>query len=112
MATIKDVAKAAGVTVTTVSRVLNNRGYISEMTRKKVYAAMKDLDYQPNEIARSLYRKKSNIIGLIIPAVSHPFFGEMANYIEFYAYEQGYKILLCNSHLDREKEKKPNRSNS
>ena len=71
--TIKDVAKKAGVSVTTVSRVLNNRGYISEATRRKVYQAMEDLDYHPNEVARSLFRKKSNIIGLIVPTVAHPF---------------------------------------
>jgi LacI family sucrose operon transcriptional repressor len=105
MATIKDVAKMAGVTVTTVSRVLNNRGYISEKTRNKVAEAMKELQYQPNEIARSLYRQKSNIIGLIIPTVAHSFFGELASHIEYYAYECGYKILLCNSHLNRKKEK-------
>jgi LacI family sucrose operon transcriptional repressor len=105
MATIKDVAQKAGVTVTTVSRVLNNRGYISDATRQKVYKAMEELDYQPNEIARSLYRRKSNIIGLIIPTVSHPFFGELSNYIEYYAYNYGYKILLCNSQLDRTKER-------
>lgn len=62
MATIKDVAKVAEVTVTTVSRVLNNRGYISEATRNKVYEAMRELNYQPNEVARSLLKKKSNII--------------------------------------------------
>jgi LacI family transcriptional regulator, sucrose operon repressor len=105
MATIKDVAKMAGITVTTVSRVLNNRGYISEGTRQKVYRVMAELNYQPNEIARSLYRKKSNLIGLIIPTVAHPFFGELTSYIEYYAYESGYKVLLCNSHLDRKKEK-------
>lgn len=105
MATIKDVAKLAGVTVTTVSRVLNNRGYISEATRKKVYDAMKELDYEPNEIARSLFRKKSNLIGLIIPDVSHPFFGELSKHIEYYAYEKGYKILLCNSYQNSTKEK-------
>ncbi len=105
MATIKDVAQKAGITVTTVSRVLNNRGYISESTRQKVYQAMAELDYQPNEIARSLFRKKSNLIGLIIPTVAHPFFGELTSYIEYYAYESGYKVLLCNSHLDRTKEK-------
>lgn len=105
MATIKDVSKIAGVTVTTVSRVLNNRGYISDATRKKVYEAMKELNYQPNELARSLYRRKSNILGLIIPKVSHPFFAELTNYIEYYAYEAGYKILICNSYQDSTKEK-------
>ncbi len=105
MPTIKDVAKKAGVTVTTVSRVLNNRGYISEATRKKVYKVMEELNYQPNELARSLYRGKSNLIGLIIPTVSHPFFGELSAYIEGYAHSKGYKILLCNSQLEREKEK-------
>lgn len=105
MATIKDVAKLSGVTVTTVSRVLNNRGYISEATRKKVYEAMEELNYQPNEIARSLYRRKSNFIGLIIPNVSHPFFAELTNYIEYYAYKAGYKVLICNSYQDVVKEK-------
>ena len=105
MATIKDVAEVAGVTVTTVSRVLNNRGYISEKTRKKVYDAMKQLNYSPNEMARSLLRKKSNLIGLIIPTVAHPFFSELTNYIEYYAYKLGYKILLCNSYQDSVKEK-------
>jgi LacI family sucrose operon transcriptional repressor len=105
MSTIKDVAKMAGVTVTTVSRVLNNRGYISDATRKKVHDAMEKLDYKPNELARSLFRKKSNIIGLIIPDVSHPFFAELSNYIEYYAYKERYKILLCNSYQDSVKEK-------
>ena len=105
VATIKDVARSAGLTVTTVSRVLNNRGYISDETRKKVYQVMAELDYQPNEIARSLYRKHSKMIGLIIPAVSHPFFGELSAAIELTAYEAGYKIVLCNSHLDQTKER-------
>lgn len=105
MATIKDVAREAGLTVTTVSRVLNNRGYISDATRKKVYEVMARLDYQPNEIARSLYRRRSKMIGLIIPTVSHPFFGELAASIELNAYQAGYKIVLCNSHLDRDKER-------
>ncbi|CAM4149636.1 LacI family DNA-binding transcriptional regulator [Paenibacillus alkaliterrae] len=105
MATIHDVAKKAKVSVTTVSRVLNNRGYISEATRTKVFKAMEQLHYQPNEIARSLLRKQSNVIGLIIPNVSHPFFSELANYVENYAYEKGFKMLLCNSQLDPVKEK-------
>lgn len=105
MATIKDVAREAGLTVTTVSRVLNNRGYISDATRKKVYAVMAQLDYQPNEIARSLYRQRSKMLGLIVPTVSHPFFGELSTSIEQHAYAAGYKIVLCNSHLDQEKER-------
>lgn len=105
MPTIKDVAKKAGVAVATVSRVLNNRGYISEATRQKVYKAMEELNYQPNELARSLYRKKSYLIGLLIPNISHPFFAELAGYIEYYAYQNGYKILLCNSQQNSDKEK-------
>ena len=85
MPTIRDVAERAGVSVTTVSRVLNNRGYISEATRRKVYQAMEELDYQPNEVARSLFRKRSNIIGLIVPTVAHPFFAELTAYVEAYA---------------------------
>ena len=62
MATLKDVAKAAGLSVGTVSRVLNNRGYISEETRQGVYTAMERLNYQPNEVARSLSRQKTGNI--------------------------------------------------
>ena len=62
MASIKDVAKHAGVSVTTVSRVLNNRGYIGKETRKKVEASMKALDYQPNQIARALLKNQSSVI--------------------------------------------------
>jgi len=105
MATINDVAEKAGLSVTTVSRVLNNRGYISEKTRQKVYKIMEELDYQPNEIARSLLRKRSNVLGLIIPSVSHPFFGQFANAVEYYAYERGFKLLLCNSLQDPKKER-------
>ncbi|UQZ32829.1 LacI family transcriptional regulator [Paenibacillus sp. PK3_47] len=105
MATIHDVAKRAGVSVTTVSRVLNNRGYISQKTRQLVYETMEELNYQPNDLARSLLSKQSNVIGLIIPNVSHPFFGEFAYAVEHYAYEQGCKLLLCNSQLDPVKER-------
>ena len=70
MATLKDVAKASGLTVGTVSRVLNNRGYISDKTREKVYQVMKELNYQPNEMARSLSKQKNNTIGIILPQYS------------------------------------------
>lgn len=105
MATINDVAERAGVSVTTVSRVLNNRGYISEQTKQKVFQAMETLHYQPNEIARSLLRKRSNVLGLIVPKVAHPFFGEFANAVEYYAHQSGFKILLSNSEMDAAKER-------
>lgn len=104
MPKLEDVAKRAGLSLTTVSRVLNNRGYISQKTRDKVDAAIKELNYQPNEMARALFRRKSNMIGLIIPSVSHPFFGELAYYLEYFADKKGYKMLLCNSNRDSEKE--------
>lgn len=106
MVKIEDVAKKAGVSVTTVSRVLNNRGYISQKTRDAVAQAIEELNYQPNEMARSLFRRKSNMIGLIIPSVSHPFFSELTYYLEYYADQYGYRMLLCNSDRDTVKESK------
>jgi len=105
MTTQKDVAKKAGVTVTTVSRVINNRGYIAEETRKKVYQVMDELNYRPNALARSLSKKKSNILGVILPAVKHPFFSSLLSYLEKFAYLNDYKIMLCNSQMEAEKEK-------
>ena len=105
MATIKDVAKEAGLTVTTVSRVLNNRGYISDDARERVRLAMQKLNYQPNEVARSLHKKSSRTIGVIVPHIRHPYFAEMISNIENIAYKKGYRILLCNSQEKEEKEK-------
>lgn len=105
MATIVDVAKLAEVTPTTVSRVINNRGYISEKTRNKVNAAMEQLGYQPNEIARSLSNRKSNTIGIIVPHISHPYFAKLISNLETEAAKSGYKIILCNSKEKIEKEK-------
>lgn len=104
MSTLKDVSERAGVTVTTVSRVLNNRGYISEKTRAKVYQSMKELNYQPNELARSLTKKHSNMIGVIVPTIQHPFFSQLAYYLEQYCFKKNFKILLCNSQAQVEKE--------
>lgn len=104
MATIKDVAKKVGVTPTTVSRVLNNYGYISEKTRAAVYAAMEELNYQPNEVARSLTKKDTNCIGIVLPSISHPFFSEVLNSLEHHASLRGYKIMVCNSQENIEKE--------
>lgn len=105
MVTLKDVAKEAGLTVGTVSRVLNNRGYISDNAREKVSNAMKKLNYHPNEVARSLQGKSTNTIGLIVPHIRHPYFAEMISNIENEAYKKGYRILLCNSQSIEEKER-------
>lgn len=104
MATIKDVAREAGLTVGTVSRVLNNRGYISDATREKVYQVMKELNYQPNEVARSLSKSKTNTIGVIVPHIVHPYFAKLISNLEKAASDRSYKILLCNSRKERERE--------
>lgn len=103
---LEDVAKHAGVSPATVSRVLNNRGYISNKTRKRVNDSMKAIHYFPNEMARSLSTQKSNIIGLIFPTVSNPFFSELIFNLEMVCEELGYKVFLCNSLNHAQKEKK------
>lgn len=101
---LTDVAEAAKVSPTTVSRVLNNRGYISEETRKKVNDAIKQLNYYPNEIARSLFINKTYIIGLIFPTTSNPFYGQLVFHMENLCESLGYKVLLCNSGGREDKE--------
>lgn len=103
---IEDVAKLAGVSPTTVSRVLNNRGYLSNKTREKVQKAMYDLNYFPNDVARSLFNKRSNLIGIILPTTSNPFFGELTFHLENICASRGYKVLLCNSLNQIDKEEK------
>lgn len=105
MPTIKDVAEKAGITVTTVSRVMNNKKNVSAKTKKKVLDAIKELNYQPNEVARSLFNRKSNFIGVIVPDVKHQFFAILVSAIEFYASKYHYKIVLCDSYMDSNKEK-------
>lgn len=106
MPTLKDVARESGLTVGTVSRVLNNRGYISEQTRAKVYEVMKQLNYQPNEMARSLSKQQSNIIGLIVPHITHPHFAKMIHAIEKAASRNNYRILLFSTSYKDKKEEK------
>lgn len=105
MASIRDVAKRANVAASTVSRVLNDSGYVSEETRKKIKKAMEELDYIPNELARNLFRKKTGIVAMMVPDISHPFFSSLAKYIEKELYERGYKTMLCSSSNDVDREK-------
>ena len=101
---MKDVAALAKVGVGTVSRVLNNSGAVKESTRRKVEAAMKELNYIPNAYARGLKMNKTNTVALIIPTIWHPFFSEFAYYVERNLSEHKYKMLLCNSDVNNDKE--------
>lgn len=104
-ATMKDVARLAGVGVGTVSRVLNG-GSAKESTRKKVKAAMEELNYQPNFYARGLKMNQTFSVALIIPSVWNPFFSEFAFHVETALEKNNYKMYLCNSDgaVDKEKE--------
>ncbi|RJE87597.1 LacI family transcriptional regulator [Paenibacillus sp. 1011MAR3C5] len=104
MTSIKDVARIAGVSVATVSRVLNDKGYVGQRTREKVEKAIKETSYKPNEVARSLFKKRSSTIGLIVPDIMNPFFTELARAVEDMATKLGYNVILCNSDGNRDKE--------
>lgn len=97
MASIRDVAKEAGVGVGTVSRFLNDSGYVSEETRVKIEEARRKLDYTPNELARNLYHKRTGIIAVLVPNVSNPFFSEFVDFAEAELYRCGFKMMLCNT---------------
>ena len=105
MATIRDVGKLAGVSVATVSRVINKKGYVSKETEEAILNAMKMLNYTPNDVARRLAGKKSKTIGLIIPNILNPFFPEVARAAEDTANKLGYNLILCNTDNSREKER-------
>ena len=104
MATINDVAKRAGVGIATVSRVINNSGYVKIETRKKVEKVIKDMGYKPNEIARSMIKQKNGIVAFVIPTTKHLFFAELVHHVEEELFRYGYKVLLCNSSKKLEKE--------
>lgn len=102
---LSDVAELAGVSVTTVSRVINSYGSLSQKTIDKVHAAMRELHYQPNAMARSLQGKSSQFIGLIFPDIQNPFFTSLANEIEQILFDKGYKSIIATSANNVEKEK-------
>ena len=101
---MRDVAKKAGVSVATVSRVLNEKGYIKEETRIKVLAAIEETNFKPNIVARSLFKKQSKTIGLIVPDITNPFFPQLARAVEDVTNQSDYTVILCNSDDDLEKE--------
>jgi len=105
MANMKDVAEKAGVSVATVSHVINNTRYVSEPTRQKVLKSMEELNYSPNKIARSLRKKETNTIGFIVPDISNFFFTGIANHIEQELNDNAYNVILCNSNENIKQEK-------
>ncbi|MBD8497931.1 LacI family DNA-binding transcriptional regulator [Paenibacillus arenosi] len=96
-ATIKDIARVAGVSTATVSRVINNLGGYNEETEKKVMAVSKELGYRKNENARSLVQKSTNTIGVIMPDVTTAFYGDIIKGIEDTSYEYGYSVILTHA---------------
>jgi DNA-binding LacI/PurR family transcriptional regulator len=104
MSNIKDVAKQAGLSIATVSRVINGSGRVSEKNEHAVRDAVEKLNYKPNLIARGLATKRSNIIGLVIPNILNPFFSELAQIIDELTSKHGYKILIFNSNNSKEKD--------
>jgi DNA-binding LacI/PurR family transcriptional regulator len=103
-AKIEDVAREAGVSTATVSRVLSGKPYVSEDLRKRVLDAVQTLSYRPSRVARSLRVQRSNILGLIVSDVQNPFFTTVARAVEDVAYQHQFSVFLCNTDEDPEKE--------
>lgn len=104
MAGIRDVARRANVGATTVSRFLNDSGYVSEEARKKIESAIAELNYTPNELARNLFHKKTGIVAVLVPDIAHPFFGQFVKNVERKLYERGYKTMICNTANEKNSE--------
>lgn len=103
MATIKDVAKLAGVSTTTVSHVINKTRFVAEDTTKAVWDAVAQLNYSPSAVARSLKMNSTKSIGMIVTTSEEPYFAEVILAVETRCYEQGYSLFLCNTQNDPDK---------
>ncbi|MGE7864376.1 LacI family DNA-binding transcriptional regulator [Bacillus mobilis] len=106
MANIKDIAKMAGVSVTTVSRVLNDHPYVSEEKRKAVIEIVEKLNYSQNANAVHLSKGKTNIVGVILPYINHPCFDAMVGGMMEVALAHNYRVLLCQTNYNKKEEMK------
>ncbi|RBP99013.1 LacI family DNA-binding transcriptional regulator [Bifidobacterium xylocopae] len=97
MVGMRDVAREAGVSTSTVSLVVNGNGYVSPAMAERVQAAMDRLNYVPNELARNLSRNRTNLVGVIIPTIRHPFFATLTASLQRALYEQGLRTALCST---------------
>jgi len=102
---IKEVARLAGVSITTVSRVINNKEPVKKETAEKVWEAVHLLNYQPNLLARSLRNQQSKLLGLLVPDIENPIFARLAKHLEEAASKKGYSLIFCNTNDDPEKER-------
>src|SRR5437773_11540295 len=103
-ASISDVARESGVSIFTVSAVVNKKSHVRKNLRERVESAIRKLNYRPNLIARSLIKQKTQTIGMIVPDIANPFFPMVVRGAEDAALKQGYNLLLCNidDSLDKE----------
>lgn len=104
MATMKDIARIAGVSLGTVSNVLNGTAGVREPVRRRVLEAVHSANYQPSQLARGLRRVQTNVIGMIIPDITNPFFPSVVRGAEDRAFSNGYRLILCNTDGDHSKE--------
>lgn len=103
--TLKDVAKAAGVSYATVSRALSGSPQIGSDTRERIIKLCDEMGYTTNYVARSMVMKKTDLIGLVVPSIDNQFMSELAYYAEMSARAHDYNIMLCNSGPDLKQEK-------
>ncbi|KNC90862.1 ribose operon transcriptional repressor RbsR [Trabulsiella odontotermitis] len=103
MATMKDVARVAGVSTSTVSHVINKDRFVSEAITAKVEAAIKNLNYAPSALARSLKLNQTRTIGMLITASTNPFYSELVRGVERSCFERGYSLVLCNTEGDEQR---------
>lgn len=96
-ATIYDVAREAGVSIATVSKVINEKGKISEERRREIFAIMERLQYRPSVIASALTGKHTYTLGLLIPDIANPFFAELARAVEDRGHQLGYSVIICST---------------
>ena len=97
MVGMRDVARKAGVSLSTVSLVVNGTGYVSAEMRGRVEAAMRELDYIPNELARNLYSGRTSLIGVIVPTIRHPFFSTLTASLQRAFAARGLRTMLCST---------------
>lgn len=102
--TMADVAREVGVSLMTVSRVVNDKEDVSPTTRQRVLDAIERLGYRPSGIARSLATRRTGTLGLVVPDVANPFFSDVARGVEQVAYAEGYNVFLCNTEEDPQRE--------